>query len=90
MEAEGEAQAMLDDPEMRELAEEELARVKDGIAQVGTAFAIWPFCRKTPPMRAPRSSKSDPARGARKPRLFAGDLLRMYQRYAETKAGNST
>jgi peptide chain release factor 1 len=82
--AEEEAQAMLDDPEMRELAEEELGRVKDAIPVLEgrLRLALLP---KDAADAGSAIIEIRPGTGGDEASLFAGDLLRMYQRYAETK-----
>ena len=84
LEAEGEAKAMLDDPEMRELAEEELARVKDAIPDLEQRLRVALLPKDAADAR-PAIIEIRPGTGGEEAALFAGDLLRMYQRYAETK-----
>ncbi|MCV6593169.1 MAG: peptide chain release factor 1 [Silicimonas sp.] len=82
--AEEEAQAMLDDAEMRELAEEELARVKEERPALEGRLRIALLPRDAADAR-PAIIEIRPGTGGEEAALFAGDLLRMYQRYAETK-----
>ena len=70
------------DPEMRELAEEEFARIKAELPEAEHRLSIR-CCRATADARP--CWKSAPERAATKLRLFAADLFRMYQRYAETQ-----
>lgn len=82
--AEEEAQAMLDDPEMRELAEEELARVKGTLPELEGRLRLALLPKDAADAR-PAIIEIRPGTGGEEAALFAGDLLRMYQRYAETK-----
>ncbi len=79
-----EAEAMLDDPEMRELAEEELPRLKDRLPQVEQSLRLALLPKDAADAR-PAIIEIRPGTGGDEAALFAGDLLRMYQRYAETK-----
>lgn len=77
-------QAMLDDPEMRDMAEEELANVKARLPEAERDMAI----RLLPKDSADERSAMLEVRagtGGDEAALFAGDLFRMYQRYAETQ-----
>jgi peptide chain release factor 1 len=70
------------DPEMRSLAEEERATLKDRFAQLERELKI----RLLPKDAADSSSAIVEIRagtGGDEAALFAGDLLRMYQRYAQ-------
>ncbi|MCM2561219.1 peptide chain release factor 1 [Lutimaribacter sp. EGI FJ00015] len=79
-----EAEAMLDDPEMRALAEEELhdlrARLSD--AEHALQLALLP---KDAADARPAMIEIRPGTGGDEAALFAADLLRMYQRYAEAR-----
>ncbi|MEM7718176.1 MAG: peptide chain release factor 1 [Pseudomonadota bacterium] len=79
-----EAEAMLDDAEMTALAEEELASLKDTIpaAEQNLRLALLP---KDAADARPAIIEIRPGTGGEEAALFAGDLLRMYQRYAEAK-----
>ncbi len=79
-----EAEAMLDDPEMRELAGEELPRLKDRLPQVEQSLRLALLPKDAADAR-PAIIEIRPGTGGDEAALFAGDLLRMYQRYAETK-----
>ena len=81
--AEKEAHAMLDDPEMRELAEEELARVKDAVPDLEDRLRLA-LLPKDAADAGSAIIEIRPGTGGDEASLFAGDLLRMYQRYAET------
>ncbi len=77
------AEAMLDDPEMAELAQDELPTLRDRLPQVEQSLRIALL-----PKDAADSGSAileiRPGTGGEEAALFAGDLLRMYQRYAET------
>lgn len=79
-----EAEAMLDDPEMKALAEEELARLKSGIPEEEQALKVA-LLPKDAADSKPALIEIRPGTGGEEAALFAGDLLRMYQRYAEGK-----
>jgi peptide chain release factor 1 len=75
-------QSMLDDPEMRDIAEEELAQIKARLPDAERDMAI----RLLPKDAADDRSAMLEVRagtGGDEAALFAGDLFRMYQRYAE-------
>ncbi len=75
-------QFMLDDPEMRDMAEEELAQIKARLPDAERDMAI----RLLPKDAADDRSAMLEVRagtGGDEAALFAGDLFRMYQRYAE-------
>lgn len=79
-----EAELMMDDPDMRELAEEELPELKARLpeAEQGMRLALLP---KDAADARPAMIEIRPGTGGDEAALFAGDLLRMYQRYAETQ-----
>lgn len=79
-----EAEGMMGDPEMRELAEEELPQLSARLpeAEQGMRLALLP--RDAADSR-PAMIEIRPGTGGDEAALFAGDLLRMYQRYAETQ-----
>ncbi|MBT8460053.1 MAG: peptide chain release factor 1 [Boseongicola sp.] len=87
--AEADALQMMDDPEMRALAEEELAEVKERLPQVEQALRIALLPKDAADAR-PAIIEIRPGTGGEEAALFAGDLLRMYQRYAETKGWRFT
>lgn len=89
VEAESEAHLMLDDPEMRALAEEELASIKARLRDVEQALRIALLPKDVADAR-PAIIEIRPGTGGEEAALFAGDLLRMYQRYAETKGWGFT
>lgn len=75
-------QAMLDDPDMREMAEEELVTVREQLPEAERDMAL----RLLPKDAADDRSAMLEVRagtGGDEAALFAGDLFRMYQRYAE-------
>ena len=76
------AEAMLKDPEMRELAEMELPELKDQLeaSEHEVQLALLP---KDAADARPAMIEIRPGTGGEEASLFAADLLRMYQRYAE-------
>ncbi len=76
------AEAMLSDPEMKELAEMELPELKEQLAasEHDVQLALLP---KDAADSRPALLEIRPGTGGDEASLFAGDLLRMYQRYAE-------
>ncbi len=76
------AEAMLDDPEMRTLAEEELAAITGRLPQEEAALQRALLPRDAADAR-PALLEIRPGTGGEEAALFAGDLLRMYQRYCE-------
>lgn len=79
-----EAEAMLADPEMRALAEDELPRLKARLPEVEQALRIALLPRDAADAR-PAILELRPGTGGEEAALFAADLLRMYQRHAEAK-----
>ena len=79
-----EAEAMLADPEMRKLAEEELPRLKARLPEVEQALRLALLPRDAADSRA-AILEIRPGTGGEEAALFAASLLRMYQRYAEAK-----
>ena len=77
-----EAEEMLADPDMSELAREELPRLKADLpdAEAALQLALLP---KDAADAKPAMLEIRPGTGGDEAALFAGDLLRMYQRYAE-------
>ncbi|WP_417347315.1 peptide chain release factor 1 [Ferrimonas sp.] len=78
------AQEMLDDPDMKEMAEEELKEAQEVRERLEDELQI---------LLLPRDPKDDSnafieiraGAGGDEASIFAGDLFRMYSRYAETK-----
>ncbi|WP_425053693.1 peptide chain release factor 1 [Psychromarinibacter sp. S121] len=79
-----EAEAMLDDPEMKALAEEELPDLKARLPEAEQALRVALLPKDSADER-PAILEIRPGTGGEEAALFAGDLLRMYQRYAEDK-----
>jgi len=79
-----EAEAMLKDPEMRALAEDELPELREALegAEHDVRLALLP--KDAADSRA-AIIEIRPGTGGEEAALFAGDLLRMYQRYCETR-----
>ena len=82
--ARDEAEALLEDPEMRGLAQEELAKVKDEIPTLEQRLKIALLPKDSADAR-PAIIEIRPGTGGEEAALFAGELLRMYQRYAEDR-----
>ncbi|MFD2738771.1 peptide chain release factor 1 [Sulfitobacter aestuarii] len=78
------ARAMLGDPEMAELAEEELPRLQGELPKVEAALQLALLPRDAADAK-PAMLEIRPGTGGDEAALFAADLLRMYQRYAEAK-----
>ncbi len=78
------AQALLDDPEMRPLAEEELSRLRAGLEERTRTLQLALLPRDAADAR-PALVEIRPGTGGDEAALFAADLLRMYQRYAERR-----
>ena len=79
-----EAQAMLADPEMAELAQDELPRLKKRLPEVESNLRIA-LLPKDAADAGSAILEIRPGTGGDEASLFAGDLLRMYQRYAEAR-----
>ena len=79
-----EAEAMLDDPDMAELAEEELPLLRKRLPEAEKALQLALLPRDEADTR-PAMIEIRPGTGGEEAALFAGDLLRMYQRYAEAR-----
>ncbi|TGD45489.1 peptide chain release factor 1 [Pseudotabrizicola sediminis] len=79
-----EAEGWLADPEMKALAEEELPRLRARIPQIEQALRVALLPRDAADAR-PAILEIRPGTGGDEASLFAGDLLRMYQRHAEAK-----
>ncbi len=72
------------DPELRAMAEEELAGVREALPEAERALALKLLPRDAADERA-AMLEIRAGTGGDEAALFAGDLLRMYQRYAEEK-----
>ena len=79
-----EARQMLRDPEMTELAEEELQRIKHALPKVEHSLQLALLPRDAADAK-PAMLEIRPGTGGEEAALFAADLLRMYQRYAEAR-----
>ncbi|QPM89543.1 peptide chain release factor 1 [Pseudooceanicola algae] len=79
-----EAEAMLDDPEMRALAEEELPALRARLPELEHEVQLALLPRDAADSR-PAMIEIRPGTGGDEAALFAGDLLRMYQRYCEAR-----
>ena len=73
--------AKLDDPEMRELAEEEIARLKDELPAAEHQLAVAMLPRDSADARS-AMLEIRAGTGGDEAALFAGDLYRMYERFA--------
>ena len=78
-----EAQEMLADPDMRALAEEELPLLRARFPDAELALQLTLLPKDAADSR-PAMIEIRPGTGGEEAALFAGDLLRMYQRHAET------
>ena len=79
-----EATLMLDDPDMKELAEEELPSLRDALPKAEADLQLALLPRDEADAR-PAMIEIRPGTGGDEAALFAADLLRMYQRYAESR-----
>ena len=79
-----EAEDMLADPELKDLAEEELPRLKAALPEAEHALQLALLPKDAADAR-PAMLEIRPGTGGDEAALFAGDLLRMYLRYAETR-----
>lgn len=79
-----EAEQMLTDPEMKALAEEELPDLRQKLPEAERAVQLALLPRDAADERA-AMLEIRPGTGGDEAALFAGDLARMYQRYAETQ-----
>ncbi|MGB1390592.1 MAG: peptide chain release factor 1, partial [Paracoccaceae bacterium] len=75
---------MLDDPDMKELAEEELPMLRARLPEAESALQIALLPRDKADGR-PAMLEIRPGTGGDEAALFAGNLLRMYQRFAESQ-----
>ncbi|MCR8550224.1 peptide chain release factor 1 [Salipiger sp. P9] len=79
-----EAEAMLSDPEMKALADEELPALRARLPEAEKALQLSLLPRDAADAR-PAILEIRPGTGGEEAALFAGDLARMYQRYAEAR-----
>lgn len=89
LEAREQAEAMLDDAEMKALAEEELSGLKTDIPEAEQKLRLALLPKDAADAR-PAIIEIRPGTGGEEAALFAGDLLRMYQRYAEANGWRFT
>jgi len=82
--AEAEAEALLADPEMRELAEAELRKLKHQIQALQYEIRVALLPRDAADERA-AILEVRPAAGGDEAALFAAELFAMYQRYADNR-----
>jgi peptide chain release factor 1 len=75
---------MLDDPEMREMAQEEIAEAKNQIADLEQQLQIL-LLPKDPDDERSCYLEIRAGTGGDEAALFAGDMFRMYSRYAESR-----
>ncbi|HQU69544.1 MAG TPA: peptide chain release factor 1 [Albidovulum sp.] len=79
-----EAEVMLADPEMKALAEDEIPGLKARIPEMEARLRIALLPRDAADAR-PAILEIRPGTGGEEAALFAGDLLRMYQKFAEAQ-----
>lgn len=77
-------EAMLSDPDMKDMAEEEIAAIRDRLPQAEHALAVALLPRDSADERS-AMLEIRAGVGGDESALFAGDLFRMYQRYAESR-----
>ena len=77
-----EAEEMLADPDMAELAREELPRLKTALPDAEAALQLALLPKDAADAKS-AMLEIRPGTGGDEAALFAGDLFRMYQRYAE-------
>ncbi len=78
------ATEMLDDPDMKEMAEEEIETAKATIAELNEKLNIM-LLPKDPNDKVPAFLEIRAGTGGDEAGIFAGDLFRMYQKYAQTQ-----
>ena len=84
LEAQTEATAMLDDPELRELAQEELQEIKEKLPDAERAITLA-LIPKDEADHRPAILEIRAGTGGDEAALFAGDLLRMYNKFCEDR-----
>lgn len=75
-------EAMLSDPDMKDMAEEEINAIRDALPQAEHALAVALLPKDSADERS-AMLEIRAGVGGDESALFAGDLFRMYQRYAE-------
>jgi len=78
------ARALLDDPEMRDLAQAEIAGIEARLPGMEQALQLALLPRDAADAR-PAILEIRPGTGGEEAALFAADLMRMYQRHAEAR-----
>ncbi|WP_380058605.1 peptide chain release factor 1 [Falsihalocynthiibacter sp. SS001] len=78
------AEEMLADPELKELAEEELPELRARLPEAEAALQLTLLPKDEADAR-PAMLEIRPGTGGDEAGLFAGDLMRMYQRYADER-----
>ncbi|WP_375227920.1 peptide chain release factor 1 [Roseobacter sp. S98] len=78
------AEEMLADPDMAELARDEIPQLKAAIPEAEAALQLALLPRDKADAK-PAMLEIRPGTGGDEAALFAGDLMRMYQRYAEAQ-----
>jgi len=78
------AEAMLEDPEMKDLATEELEALRADLPETEHAMMLA-LLPKDAADAKPAILEIRPGTGGDEAALFAGDLYRMYQRFADTR-----
>ncbi|HEY9132497.1 MAG TPA: peptide chain release factor 1 [Dyella sp.] len=78
------AQSMLDDPDMREMAAEDIARLEQRLIELDGELQIL-LLPKDPRDEANLFLEVRAGTGGDEAAIFAGDLFRMYTRYAERR-----
>lgn len=79
-----EAESMLSDPDMKELADEEIPLIKAQLPLAEKALQLSLLPKDAADIR-PAMLEIRPGTGGDEAALFAADLLRMYQRYSESR-----
>ncbi|WP_027285440.1 peptide chain release factor 1 [Rubritepida flocculans] len=87
--AEAEAEALLADPEMRELAEAEIAEAKARLPKLEREIRLMLLPKDAADERS-AILEIRPAAGGDEAGLFAAELFRAYQRYAESRGWRFT
>lgn len=80
----GETRAMLDDPELREMAKDDVARLEQRLTELDDELQIL-LLPKDPRDEANLFLEVRAGTGGDEAAIFAGDLFRMYTRYAERR-----
>ncbi|HEY9143003.1 MAG TPA: peptide chain release factor 1 [Arenimonas sp.] len=81
------AEGMRDDPELRELAEEEIPAARQRLAELDQSLALL-LVPRDPRDEANLFLEIRAGTGGDEAAIFAGDLFRMYAHYAESKRWN--